>query len=190
MDSQKLFYAKLTGLAAMVPNFTLIVETIELYDQHLAPLGYDRVCLALDRIIVERNSRDPFPSIKEIKMVIDPELHPDQEAMIIASRIAGAVARIGPYQSDLAKHMIGPIGWRIIQSEGGWENICQTLTYDNQSTLKAQWRNLAKTFIDRGESNVLSLPSPDKKVGGLTQFDGLFKSLGPEKKKTLETNET
>lgn len=151
MDFQKQFYAKLTGLAAMVPNFRLIDETIELYDQHLAPLGYDRVCKALDRIVVERNSRDPFPSIKDIRLVIDPELDPDQEAIVIASRIAGAVSRIGPYQADLAKQLIGEIGWKIVQSEGGWENVCQTLTYENQGTLKAQWRNLARTFLSRME---------------------------------------
>lgn len=170
--NQKIFYAKLTGLAAMVSNFTLIEETIELYDQHLEPLGYERVCRALDRIIVERSSRDPFPSIKEIRMIIDPELDPDQEAMVIASKIVGAVARIGPYQSELAQHVIGEVGWRIVQCEGGWENICQTLTYDNQSTLKAQWRNLAKTFMNRSAQDYLALPS--SKTQGLTSFGNIF----------------
>ena len=177
-ETQKFFYAKLTGLAGMVQGFTLKVETIELYDQHLGPLGYDRVCTALDRIIVERSSRDPFPSIKEIRMIVDPELDPDQEAMVIASRITGAVARIGPYQSALARNMIGEVGWRIVQSEGGWENICQTLTYENQGTLKAQWRNLAKTFIDRGEGlSVPRIEAPSKSTKGLSSFGSMLKSI-------------
>lgn len=183
MSQQKFFYAKLTGLAAMIPNFTLIEEVIELYDQHLGPLGYDRVCKALDRIIVERSSRDPFPSIKEIRTIIDPELDPDQEAMVIASKIAGAVARIGPYNSELARSMIGEAGWQVVQCEGGWENICQTLTYENQSTLKAQWRNLAKTFISRAESNVLALQSPQRKTEGLEFIGNLLKSIHQEKTK-------
>lgn len=176
MNSQKQFYTKLTGLAAMVPNFTLIEETIGLYDQHLGPLGYDRVCQALDRIILERSSRDPFPSIKEIRMIIDPELDPDQEAVVIASRIAGAIARIGPYQVELARQVIGDVGWRIVQCEGGWENVCQTLTYENQSTLKAQWRNLAKTFMARSQENYSALPEP-KKTPGLESFGSTIPAL-------------
>lgn len=182
MDSQKLFYAKLTGLAAMVANFTLIEETIELYDQHLGQLGYERVCKALDRIIVDRNSRDPFPSIKEIRMVIDPELDPDQEAMIVASRIAGAVARIGPYQSDMARHMIGEVGWKIVQCEGGWEEVCQTLTYQNQGTLKAQWRNLAKTFLSRAEHGSEMILEDKRSSRGLQSFGSIFKAIPKQEK--------
>jgi hypothetical protein len=176
-ESQKIFYSKLTGLAGMVPNFTLKPEIIDLYDQHLGPLGYDRVCKALDRIVVERNSRDPFPSIKEIRMIIDPELDPDQEAMVIASRIVGTVSRIGPYQTDLAKQIIGEVGWRIVQSEGGWENVCQTLTYENQGTLKAQWRNLAKTFLSRAEISSTVSIEHNRQTTGLKSFDEVFKSI-------------
>lgn len=171
MDSQKLFYAKLTGLAAIVPGFTLVEETIELYDQHLSCLGYDRVCRALDQIIVERNSKDPFPSIKEIRMAIDPELDPDQEAVVIASKIAGTVSRIGPYRWELAKDLIGDIGWKIVQCEGGWENICQTLTYDNQTTLKAQWRNLAKTFLTRAEYSSIPALKYKRQQKGLSGLE-------------------
>ena len=177
MDSQKSFYAKLTGLAAMVPGFTLVEETIELYDQHLGPLGYDRVCEALDRIILERNSRDPFPSIKEIRMAIDPELDPEQEAVVIASRIAGTVSRIGPYQWELAKELIGEVGWRIVQCEGGWENVCQTLTYENQSTTKAQWRNLAKTFLSRAEYGPSRVLENKHSLKGLQSFGSIFKTI-------------
>lgn len=176
MNNQQKFYTTLTGLAGMVPGFTLSPEVIAIYDQHLEVLGYDRVCKALDRIIVERNSKDPFPSVKEIRMTIDPELDPDQEAMVIASRIVGAVSRIGPYQSALAKLILGETGWKIVQYEGGWENICQTLTYENQGIMKAQWRNLAKTLIARGDHESMSLPEPKQKAE-LRQFGVNLKSI-------------
>jgi hypothetical protein len=178
--NEKIFYTKLTGLAGMVPGFTLTPEVIGLYDQHLSPIGYEKVCRALDQIILERNSRDPFPSIKEIMMLIDPELDPDQEAMVIASRIAGAVARIGPYQSELARQMIGDIGWQVVKSEGGWENVCQMLTYENQSTMKAQWRNLAKAYMNRSKNSYAALEySP--KPAGLVSFSEVFKSINNER---------
>jgi hypothetical protein len=182
-DSQKMFYAKLTGLAGMVPGFTLKPEMIDLYDQHLGLLGYERVCKALDRIIIERNSRDPFPSIKEIRTIIDPELDPDQEAMVIASRIVGTVSRVGPYQPELARQSIGDVGWKIVQSEGGWENVCQTLTYENQGMLKAQWRNLAKTFISRADHiSIVSIEDKRLKPKELQSISDIFKSIpGREK---------
>jgi hypothetical protein len=179
MNDQQKFYTKLTGLAGMVQGFTLSPEVIGLYDQHLEGLGYDRVCDALDRIIMERSSRDPFPSIKEIRTIIDPELDPDQEAMVIASRIAGAVSRIGPYQSGLARQIIGEVGWKIVQCEGGWENVCQTLSYENQGMMKAQWRNLAKTFIARGGESPMGLPAPEKK----SELTHIGKSLMSETSK-------
>lgn len=194
MNPQQEFYTKLIGLAGMVPHFTLTKETIGLYDQHLEPLGYERVCSALDRLILERDSRDPFPSIKDIRMVIDPELDPDQEAVVIASRISGAVARVGPYQVELAKQMVGDVGWKIVQCEGGWENVCQTLTYENQSTLKAQWRNLAKTFLSRSHENYFGLPGP--KTKGLESFGNVLTRLidskpnNNDRATTIERKET
>lgn len=149
MTPQEAFYTKLTALAGMCPHFTLTPEIIRLYDEHLVSLGYDKASQALNQLIVSRNSRDPFPSIKEIRAIVEPEENPEDHASIIASSIFGAIARIGPYRSDQAREYLGEIAWRVVTSEGGWESVCQIVTDDNAGMFKSQWRKLALALIHR-----------------------------------------
>ena len=151
MKDQELFYTMLTGLANMVPDFVLSPQVIELYDRFLSPFGYAELCQALSQIVTNRNSQDPFPSIREIRELIEPaQTQMDQEhtSTLIANKILQAVSRIGPYQGDLARQSIGTIGWRIVESEGGWLNVCQGLTFENQHQSREGWRKLARYYLD------------------------------------------
>jgi hypothetical protein len=152
-DGEQEFFVKLTALADLIPGFTLSPTVVEIYSSNLAPLGYEKVCMALDRIIVERSSRDPFPSVKEIRLRVAPETAVEDDANFIVNRVIRSIARIGPYETAKARVAIGEIGWAIVQDQGGWEQTCAMLTNDNMGTLKAQWRDLAKAYITRERSD-------------------------------------
>jgi hypothetical protein len=126
-----------------------------------------------------KNERFPLPS-KLRAALPQGGGDPESEAASIASRIAGAVSRIGPYQVPLAKSYIGELGWAVVKSEGGWEEVCQSYTYENQGTLKAQWRNLAKSFLNKQPSNVLSLTNSKEKPKGLASMGDMFKSISDQ----------
>lgn len=183
MSAQKEFYAKLTGLAAMC-NFTLTPEVIRLYDSNLSAMGYEALCRALDLIICERRSRDAFPSIREIKAQINPELDPAAEANEAVGRIMHAISRIGPYNAAGAREHMGELAWRVVTLEGGWETVCELVDYENMPTLQAQWREMARAQVVRAkmglDGQAPQLPRP-KSEGGLTAlgsgFDALLKRL-------------
>lgn len=176
------FIAKLTGLAHLC-GFTLTPEVISLYDQHLGELGYADAARAIDRIIVERRSRDPFPSVKEIREVIRPELRPEDEASEVVGRIVGLVSRAGPYANGVAD-ALGPIAWEIVCEEGGWVTVCELLTYDNMPTLKAQWRRAAEAKLRRRSMSIVPNERriEDRSQGGLNRlgFDDLARRIGKD----------
>ena len=149
MNSKKLFYSMLTGLANMTPNFIFTSDLIELYDRLLAPVGYEKLCQGLRHIMADRTSRDPFPSIREIREAAEPAFNVENEASEIAGNIVAAVSRIGPYRCQEARDLIGETGWVVVTREGGWVNICQALTYENLAILKAQWRNVARGLLQQ-----------------------------------------
>lgn len=123
-------------------------------------------------IITYRNDprNDRFPLPVKLKSMIGYALNPDDEAIQISGRILGAIAAIGPYQSEQAREAIGEIGWEVVQAEGGWQTICEIQT-DDIPIRKAQWRNLAKSFCERRIRTVLpTLPAPEGEMKKLLSF--------------------
>lgn len=43
---------------------------IELYDKELSPRGYDKLCKAIDSLIIKRKSNERFPSIADFRELI------------------------------------------------------------------------------------------------------------------------
>lgn len=155
MTPRQDFLGKLTALASVCPNFTLSRELIAVYDQALSALGYERAARAVEHAILTRSSRDPFPSVKDLRAVIEPEASPEDGAAMIVAAIFGAISRLGPYNATAARASLGETAWRVVQSEGGWETLCESVTYDNATTHKAQWRRLAEAFLRKGESQAV-----------------------------------
>lgn len=116
-------------------------------------------------ILIYRNDprNDRFPLPVKLKAMIGVAINPEDEGIRIAGRILGAIAHIGPYQSQKAKEAIGDIGWQVVQCEGGWETICE-IKSDDLPIRKAQWRNLAKSFCERpASSHPLEIAYQEKK---------------------------
>ncbi len=146
MSEQEEFRTYLVALSEMVPGFTLKAELIALYDEAAAKMGYKRSAIAIKQIIASRNSRDAFPSVSDIIEIVSFNFLDPEE---ISTKITGAVSKFGNYRAADARIYLGEVAWDIVKIEGGWENVCQMLTYDNLSTLQAQWRRLAQVIIQR-----------------------------------------
>lgn len=156
----------------------LVAALGEYYDKPLTPTQIaayteDLLCLEpgqlAQAIVTYRNDprHDRFPLPVKLKAMIGAVVNPDDEAVQIVGRIVLAMSRIGYYRSDEAKVFIGDIGWRVVQADGGWENVCQTLTED-LPIRKAQWRNLAKSFLESPRERLLALEL--KPQNGLKQI--------------------
>jgi hypothetical protein len=173
---EKEFVDMMNGLAAMVgPPFVLTEEMYALYDRLLSPLGYRNLVGALQAIIMERGSRDPFPSIKEIRERIVPEVDEESRAVSGASKILQAVGQYGYSNLERARASLGDDLWGIVRVFGGWELLCQTVNERNQTTIRAQLRDL--TRAERRSRPHESLPDLRERMQGESSTGG-FTRIG------------
>lgn len=122
-------------------------DALALYVEDLADLPYEAVANALTELRRDpRITRCPLPAV--VRDRIHPAGNPAAEAIVAANEIAGAIARIGPYRTPT----LSSLAMDVIRLEGGWEQICEITTNDNLPTLKAQWRELARSLIETGRS--------------------------------------
>jgi hypothetical protein len=160
-------FVQMLAVLAQSCEFELTEPLIAIYDQALEKNGYDKVCLAIKSIVINRRTRDPFPSIREIQEIVTPSLETKDQANDAAARIIAAVSKYGRPNMDQAKEYVGEVGWRCIEMSGGWGNLCQQLTLQNSSIMMAQFRELASTVIKKAQLGLLdqapALPSgPDR----------------------------
>lgn len=172
MSKDEAFVKRLAVIAKLV-GFDLDVDVLELYDKHLAPIGYERLCAALDSIIGELGPGGPFPSIRQIKEVAtgdrkaDAPRLDDGAARIAAALVIQAVAQFGSIVGDgpnstarleKLKAFVGELGWESVRAFGNWNNLCSTLTYENTGTIQAQLREYARARIDRKALGIDATP--------------------------------
>lgn len=154
-DWESVVEEKLAVIASLTPNFVLTPGIISMYMRALEPLGWEAVSGALDQHIEERDSRDPFPAIKDIRGKVSPELDPEMEATLAASRIWEAIGKYGYPNPDRARAFLMPLEWAVVKAEGGWVRICESTCETPGSILKPQWKKLYQAIKVRG------LPAPD-----------------------------
>lgn len=158
---RKDFLARL-ALIAEVTGKVPSNELIAFYEKSLADLGYPALCTALEKLMIERNDRDPFPSVKTIRELIRPAANPEHDAIEAANRIVEAMERFGWPNPRDARAFIGELGWLVVEREGGWESVCEKGVYSKLPMLKAQWRELAKSLhgrAQRGDDSPPQLPA-------------------------------
>lgn len=164
-DPESEFQMRLVALAGMVRGFVLSPQIIELYHRLLEPMGFENVNRALDQILMERGSNDPFPSIKEITKLLNNELDPESHAIDIAGKIMQALPKYG--SDDLgvqrAKALIGPIGWKVVEAEGGWRHLIENTKNDQVPILKSQWRKQALVEIMKSKHQQPDAPRIENK---------------------------
>jgi hypothetical protein len=172
----------------------VIKNTATYYGRELKPEVLSMMCddladLPIDDVIAAYNAyrRNPknraFPLPAQIIEIVCPEQHVSHEdqAAEIAARIVGAVTRYGWNNSKYAQEFIGPVGWGVVERQGGWAHLCQNLgvTID-PSTFQAQVRRQLEANLRYGEetlSKVISLPTRDRRSGDLVSASEIVKQL-------------
>jgi hypothetical protein len=91
-----------------------------------------------------KESLEEFPSLKKLMELCEGNiLDPEELGQQIAAKIEEAMEKIGGYNPQYAQNFLGPLGWKIVQENGGWNAICN-LTYKDLEHLRKKWRDRAK----------------------------------------------
>ena len=105
----------------------------------------------LEKIILEFKPTgiNPMPLIPHIKDYLVDRVSFESRSKEAASRILGAISKFGHYHVKAAEEYIGPLGWEVVRLNGNWTSICESCTSSKEATLRAQWRDLAKSILER-----------------------------------------
>ncbi|RDB37368.1 MAG: hypothetical protein DCC88_00135 [Spirobacillus cienkowskii] len=76
---------------------------------------------ALTQIYRKAKQGYQIPSIYEFEQLANEQ---EESNLFIADKIIQAMSLFGSYKNDDAKKFIGEIGWKIVQKNGGWQNMC------------------------------------------------------------------
>lgn len=129
-------------------------SALEMQADDLSDLSWAGVCAAMKAY--RRDPLNKFPPLPaQVRAMLTEAKDPKSQAQLTVSKIIHAISHIGPYATEKARSYVGPIGWEIIKREGGWAFICETLTNDEISNHRAQWRQLAEVLHQRGERTEL-----------------------------------
>lgn len=141
----------LLGLAEYYDK-QLTKNQIDMYVQDLSDLALEDLIRAVELYRKDaRNDRFPLPA--KLKGTIQPP--DDQRARDAVGLVLTAVSRIGPYRDSDAREFIGELGWKVVKMQGGWEEVCNSLTNDNKPILSAQWRELAVSLINKTRIGII-----------------------------------
>ena len=154
------FYNALSELAKAC-NANVGMFLLQTYEVALAKYGYDRLIQGLSKIVMERQSRDPFPSINDIKEAIGvAEQSDDGKAAEAATRLCTAISRFGyPGKEEDVRPYVGELGWYVVKMHGGWSRFCEST--DNLQHLE-YFRNTlqkeARAYLEKSHLGCLALP--------------------------------
>jgi hypothetical protein len=165
----------------------ILLALAEYYERNLSPSQIamyveDLMCLEPEKLIesIKRYRNDPkndrFPLPVKLKAMIGEAESPDDHARDASSRIVAAVSKYGWNNLEQAKAYIGDLGWEVVKRHGGWQTLCESLTYSNMGMLQAQWRELAASIQRSGatQSSGPALPPPPDNQPKLTH---IFKEM-------------
>lgn len=141
-------FLKLLGAIATLAKIDLTPQVIALYDNALAPLGYDNVIRVLQKLACKTSPRTGIPTIDDIRAELGSrESSIDEKARQVAALIANKIAAVGGYNTARAKDELGDVAWQVVERYGSWQAVCAMADLDNLNTLMAQWRELAKSIL-------------------------------------------
>lgn len=170
------------------PGQALDDAVLLMYAEDLADLDEHEVMRAY-----QIYRRDPnhtrFPLPAKIREIVCPQdyISAEDKAAEVAARICGAVSSYGWNNGRGAEAYIGPVGWQVVQRQGGWSYICENLGVRiNPSTFQAQLRKQLESNFKYGvntiEESVGARITGDR-GGGLVQIGDITKLLN---KNTME----
>ncbi|WP_397602124.1 hypothetical protein [Silvanigrella sp.] len=86
-------------------------------------LGEKKALFALGEIYKKAKQGYMIPSIFEFEQLAESETEPSLQ---IAERIVRGMQLFGAYKNEEAKEYVGELGWKIVQNNGGWQEMCYT----------------------------------------------------------------
>jgi hypothetical protein len=133
---------------------TLSANQLEMFVEDLIELDFNDLKEA-----IKKYRQDPanvfFPLPAKLIALVKPHMNEKDEAQEIAASIIAAVSRCGYTNPDRAQDEIGSLGWEVVNRMGGWKQLCEGCTLDNQNTLRAQIRGIAETISKRAKRGEL-----------------------------------
>ena len=127
----------------------------------LMPLGADKVCEALERLM---QSARRFPTVAEIKAEMgEADLTPDDEARMIVESIMKGVRQFGEVPPgnqrtpEAIRLAIGDGAWEVVCRSGGWNAVIERAG-ENEMAFRAQVRDLASAYLRTGVIERGTLP--------------------------------
>lgn len=162
-------YAKIQPFCA--PDFSDDF-VCEFWFEQIAHYEPDLLGKAMKKLVC----RNRFPAIEDIKKELgDEPITDDVIARDVADRIWDAVNRWGSSSWERVAEYIGEIGLAVVNGQTGWKTICDTVTYNNAATFKAQWRESAKGTLVTARTGMKTAPAlpqgPDRTTKQLTSKD-------------------
>lgn len=149
------FFAALQALAAHTGT-DLNEMALTWYDEALSRFGYEKLCHLCKEFYGELEpGKRNMPTIKQfLEKLGHAPSDPKALAKEVAGRIVSAVSKHGHPNLEAAKEYIGDVGWRVVEMQGGWAEVCDTLTYNNKTTFQAQCRDLAQALMDKAKAGL------------------------------------
>lgn len=127
-------------------------DVVSMMIDDLSDLNLQDVLTAYDRYRTNPKNK-MFPMPAQIREILCPEINPESQGREIAARIQGAIVKYGYANPIEAKDYIGPVGWEIVQSYGGWSYLCENHGKAiDSSVFQAQTRERAKDMVTHGSS--------------------------------------
>lgn len=136
-------------------------NVISMYVEDLSDLPFEKIIEAFKKSRRDpKTTRCPLPAV--IRGMLDPSSNVEDAARDASSRIIAAVSKYGWNNFEQARTYIGELGWEVVKRHGGWQTLCESLTYSNMGMLQAQWRELAASIQRSGatQSSGPALPPP------------------------------
>lgn len=167
-------FVKTLTVIADLCGYTLTEEIVALYVHHLQESDLNLAAAALQRMSRSLKPGKGFPSCDDILAEMGVSASTDEDkARDAAALVIGAVRKFGSvYDTTRVKEYVGTLGWAIVERQGGWYSVCESLTNANIGMMQAQFRDLGKALCalnKSGELRHVELPSANPEIRKLVE---------------------
>lgn len=100
-------------------------------------------------------SETKFPMPADIRAKILPELSTKDNAIDAVNAAIACVSKFGYTNAEAAKNKMGDLAWEAVQRFGGWKQLCETLSFENEGIIRAQLRELTEVVFKKSQRGEL-----------------------------------
>lgn len=163
-DRHETLFHQMIHVLAEHCNFQLNEVTVALYDDALAPFGYQRVVEAMKEIFNTRRGGDRFPSISEIREKMGVEVSPRALAVECSNRLFWVFNHWRDRFTELEdfeqkfRAMVGDLEWETVSRMGGYRAMYKEWSEcSNLEVLRAQVRESALAILEIQKFDALQI---------------------------------